>query len=749
MADRDGMDLSQVPDHLLRMLSRLEAPTVEDIRRRLPPRFHGVAEEAHARLLGRSGPGGGAVPVPSSAQPEPSWQQSRPQQSQPQAPQQPQAPFGAPEQAPFGRPGAAYPAAHPAPGGGPAPAPAAAASAVAAPASAATAGGPRTPAMNLAPPSRAAGDMGRPFMDPGTVVGAANEDFAADDSDERNRADAPGITVRYVPGRDGERGAVRVRWDRPSWIPDGMPVIYRVVSADREFFTSPEDGDDVTCVTGPRFEEPAPEGTGFRHYQVWANFGPDVDAIYGSQPRFVGEDVCILPVPGLQLVESQGVVEGRWENVRGFDGIRIEAWPVADRQATETIPVYDGQHQFSHVVSVRGATMRFRIRGEVAFRGTTRVDPRGVQVDLDISADLVKVELTDATYHSGEREEIEFSWSSPPSGSVRVFFTPTAPDPDLGHEEIDRSALERELTSGSMRDKVLAADEDAMHGSEITRRMVWPHLWDTVYVTPVSIVDEWVFVGTPRILQRVQGIRNATLVERVSSQLITFEWPAGATEVKVESAEFGASDSERVSHGELDRAAYARDGGVRRSFSPYGERVILTPRAFNRGQEVTAEPTELIYPGLEVYQWALENDPLDRGALLRIWKRGGEDRNPPKFRLVRHHRRLPLSIADARTEGGGFYAVTRVDGDGMPEGAPGTVVTPRELSSGDDPGGWLLTYDELRSAWPAGQWYRLLIVEEEDPAGGRRGVDLPRRIVVDDALHNLPYLPAGHWGGGA
>ncbi|MDD0859584.1 hypothetical protein NHF46_21500 [Arthrobacter alpinus] len=82
----------------------------------------------------------------------------------------------------------------------------------------------------------------------------------------------------------------------------------------------------------------------------------------------------------------------------------------------------------------------------------------------------------------------------------------------------------------------------------------WPMEWTRTYFTPVTVLDGRAHVGPSSVSTRPTRIRNAKVVERVDSQILTFEWPEGADAVMVYTGATGhgpdaaMGDSRKRSH---------------------------------------------------------------------------------------------------------------------------------------------------------------------------------------------------------
>ena len=765
--DDKSRAISEVPEYILRAIVRMGEPSVQAIERILPAQHKKLAADIHRRLVrgdrrdadGDSGNDGAATAVTAAT----AASATAPVTSGEDAGRASWAvdeTAAAPVAAPVGHFGPA-----PSPQAGAAPAQSDAAPAHQVPVPVPPGQAPAGPATEPAPAPQPrqepevkvsplaakfnglmnGGIGGGSVMDPGDRVELNNTHFDQYEFGASSVTGAEGIKVRHR-GK-GEGAKIEVTWKRPSWARESDIIVYRVVASNRVVSPSPEAAELVLSTVGLGYEEQVPAGAAFRHFQVWANAGDDEREVIQSQPRLIGEQVCVLPVPGVDITVSSGVVEGKWDFLEGYSEIRVFASPAdsADPVDSPANQLFEGvtKKGFEHKSRVRGDRMRFAITPAVDFRGTKEVCTRPDIHEIFIKADLEKVELEMAEGVNVRGDErIHIAFFSPAAGQVKIFLSPRAPSPGLSYQAVPVEALGRDNALAEGR---IVADEQNPEGEQVDVQPMWPAEWDEVHITPVTIVDDMAIVGDSKVLQRVRSIEHAKLVERTDSQLVTFEWPAGASMVKIETAPTGSTEPEdRTFHEEYDEALYRREGGIRLNLNPYGENVLLTPRSIYAGKETSAEPTELVYRGLRQYKYQLSTVP--EGILLRIWCAGGDDRNPPRFKLVHHPSRFPLSLEDASEPGAGECRPCQViPGQPPTLSEPSRLIRPQRLPDGENPAEqatWLIRGEELTQMQP-GQWFRLFIVDSTMP-GHVHDPDGPRRIVTDDR-NLMPFAAPNMW----
>ncbi len=456
---------------------------------------------------------------------------------------------------------------------------------------------------------------------------------------------APTVTYGATEPEDPEdeetppKESVLITWkplpDRPK-----ETTLYRVIAADREVEKAPGAGTELVITHGTAFRDERPATSGYRHYMVWAYTWDTDEELLEMSPMFIGEDIAIFPPRNIRLVESGGTVNGTWEASQGHDSVRVfhaqkgysgKLDAPANMLVTGTIE----RSGFSHRVDVRGLTYEYTVTPVVTFRDQTRTGSPTKARSVQVSAEIEKVHLLTAeAYNDGDEDRIQLEWVAPPTGSVKIYLTDASPDPELPMNQVDKEYLDDDDALG---DTKWTTVETAPPGEYVSKTMVWPDGWHQVYVTPVNIVEERAWVGESTVLQKVDNLTEPRLIERVTNQLITFDWPGGADLIDVRTTN---------DHLRLAEPSYRRQGGVRLNLLSTGDEVTLTPVAVYAGQDKKAtNPTVIKYPGLRAYSYDL---PLyqDGTMQLKIWSEGYPDANAPHFRLVHNPARLPLFIGD-------------------------------------------------------------------------------------------------------
>lgn len=488
-----------------------------------------------------------------------------------------------------------------------------------------------------------------------------------------------GISVEHLSAPVDENGeptgedSVLVSW-RPLEVPAGYHVIYRVVAADREVNASPDNQHTLVTTLGTAFLDDKLGGSGVRHYMVWANVhASSLAQALREQPSLVGEQMVVFPPENFQLVESKGTITGTWDPLPGHTEMRVyaklEQSPVELRTPANQLINDVRDRRFIFEASERGRRYQFQLVPAAQFRGSQVLGKGSEVLTQSTSADIKQVQLnTPQQFNDGKNERILISWTAPPTGSVKIFLSQIPPRPGLMVEPVEYTWIEDDP---AFIGEIPTDTSEAPAGTTADTTMTWPEGWHEVYITAVNIDGEKAWAGPSEVLQRVSPISDVRLVERLSSQLITFDWPSGATMVQIET-----SNNPTVQ--ELLEEDYRRQGGIRVNLEHTGEDITLTPKSWYAGRDTTAEPTHLRYRGLKSYSYDLRKE--EAGMKLTVWRNESEDRNPPRFTLVYNPRSLPLHSHDGtallcanvrdRQEERNTMGPVIVPSHGLPNGQP-------------------------------------------------------------------------------
>ncbi|STD00965.1 hypothetical protein [Corynebacterium renale] len=516
--------------------------------------------------------------------------------------------------------------------------------------------------------------------------------------------------------RYSERGTVFLSWaNYPA--PEGSMVMYRVVASNAEMVDrSPENGEQLVVTVGRAYEDADLGMTAMRHYTVWAYAGSDLRSMLTSQPVFVGEAAVVFPPEVFEVREASGTIQGFWDPLEGHVGHKVYARPQPST-GTSAAPLDNpaneftnaiGSRDFSYPVKEKGKTYEFQVFGQARFDGRIIRDNHGTPIrTARIEAEVEQVSLMNAATVGDNLDEISLVWMAPSTGRVVVYLSEQEPNPELSTEPIQLDYIDDDEALS----EATKYDDDSPAGTKVARLVKWPN-YHRVYITLVNVVGDTAWVSDSMVQTRIEDITEARLIERVDSQLITFDWPGGATLVQIE----------REGHPthELLHSEYVRQGGVRLHLTPTGESNIrLVPSAMWKGQYTKAlNPKTLSYRGVRKYSYTLQR--VAEGTKLFIWSVGQDDRNPPTFVLRYHPDRFPLYPGD-----GEDVLVAQVTG-GATVDMPQTFIVVDQLHEGnpgqlpEDTFWWVQTN-------PRGGYYRLFVHDSSaasDPSA-------PRRVVLE------------------
>lgn len=685
------LTLSQIPMAVLREIAAQSQPTAESIARVLPEDFHHLTDDIVGLLHGKA-PSSAPFPpreVPAEPAPEPVAEP---------APEPTPEPVAKPAAAPVEKP--AQPQAAPS---------------------------PEDLARLIEERVRAASAQrfARQPVNPKLFVNIDPSYFVAYQHGQVEGDVAPGIRVEHLPAETAEegvdpegRGTVHISW-QPLPVPAGRQVMYRVVAANREAPLTTDGLEDLVITTGTAYLDETLGSMGVRHYMVWAYTYPAEDVLeaLSSQPTLVGEQLVVFPPENFQLVESKGTITGTWDPLYGHAEMRVYA-KLEDDPTDLLDPgnqIIQGvtERRFIYEGAERGRRYLFQLVPTAQFRGSQVLGAGSRVLKQSTSADIQQVELQDPQlFNDGKNDRILLAWTAPPTGSVKIYLSQIPPRPDLIVRPVDLNWIEDDPAFAG---EIPTDTSNAASGEIADTTMTWPEGWHEVFITAVNIVGDQAWAGESKVLQRVSPIRDARLIERISSQLITFTWPAGATMVEV-----GMANQDLRQ--ELLEEDYRRQGGIRVNLAHTGEDITLTPKAIYGGRFTTADSTTLRYRGLKTYSYDLF--PVDGGFQLMIWRDESEDRNPPRFTLIHNEHAMPLHPGDG-------HAVECANVQDIKEklNHQGPIIFPsRGLTQGipsmevRDGSVWWINPNEL---W--GGYLRLFLVDQD----GDDDESVPAKVVIE------------------
>lgn len=486
---------------------------------------------------------------------------------------------------------------------------------------------------------------------------AATDGLLAMDSDdfaeyEHGDNDAlPGtLSITPQPG-----GGHRIEWE-PLAVRPGQTVVYRVVANEVHRAYKPEAGRLLAATRGHRAVDSAPPASAVRFVQVWCHTGADIDDAAQSQPVLIAEGQILSPVVDLLVQEDEGTVIGQWSAWPGTTKVRVLRIPLDGTTGVDT----DARHRilatetniggFVDAEAQRGRRYLYRAIGEVEVDGRTMLSPPA-HAEVAVSVVLEAVDdLTVHTHGGGADARFDLEWTSPAAGTVVMYRTESGPKPGLGKDALADIALE--VSGGLPRAARLV--HPVVPGDDGTRRMLnvsWPRGWVRAYFTPVTVLDDMVYVGTTVTATRpLPALRDVRIIERSAEQVLTFPWPAGAASVSVHLSQREVTADqvlEQQPEAEISRSQYERDGGLHLSkpLPPHGCSVHVVPVAYTAGQRIVGVPTTVDYPGLLRIAYDVTAVPGGNTVSIRLASEVETNTAPP-FVLVHNASRLPLSKRD-------------------------------------------------------------------------------------------------------
>jgi hypothetical protein len=473
------------------------------------------------------------------------------------------------------------------------------------------------------------------------------------------------VTVEPTP-----TGGVALRW--PAAAPDdrdGPPavVIYRVVSDDHAQPMSPdeEDADLIAVTCGSTATDDRPFERAVRHFAVWSHTGPTAAEAAAAQPVPHAEGWHVVPPRDVELHYDHPRVVGGWHRLDGTDMVQVVRSLRRGGRPAPRDETWDGYEEvedgFKDTRPVPGSDYDYWIRTGVLVDGSHQLsDPVRCRIQIPAAHEPVRDLKLDQHVDDENRPSataFDLSWTPPPAGLVRIYRTEQPPAGGLVGEAIAEAALPQ---AGLHPNDRLGDRPGLVGGRAVLRAVPWPERTHRAYFTPVTLLGGRARVGPTLSESRLGEIAEARIVERIREQVITFEWPPGATSVwlhrRVGKDRRERDPAERVIAQELGPAdreisldEYERLGGVRVQLDQRGERVRLVPVLWEEGAQARqGAPLTLEYRGLVRLWYSVAMVRLDGGRVavsLRVFGHP-EDGAPPRFALVHHRHRLPLSWRD-------------------------------------------------------------------------------------------------------
>lgn len=490
----------------------------------------------------------------------------------------------------------------------------------------------------------------------------------------------PVPTIRHRIGPSG----IVLTW--PAADTADPTVLYRVVSADSVFPPEePQSGDPLVVTEAVRCVDARPFIAPVRHIQVWRHSGASLAAAAATEPVLHAEKVLVAQVTDAHVVDDGGSVVGRWKVPRGVTAVEVLRVPIesARREGHSSSefrlrsprPIVTA---FVDEAVVPGQTYIYELSVEVELEGQTlQSDP--VKFTVAVPATLMPVtdlRMLEAAPGSGA---FDLRWTRPPGGEVLIYRTSEPPAAGIEDRVVEVGVLpQARLTE----DTIVVRLTDGGPAGDTMRGVPWPKDWTTAYLTPVTVLDGKAAVGPSVLVQRPAAIRNARIVERTDTQVLTFAWPAGADKVLAYRGgpNQDPASARRGTPWEISQDQYVRYGGMYVLLPSRGCSVHLVPVAFSHGRITWGPPTSLPYQGLLRVRYDVRIERTKEGVpyAITMGMRALDSENPsaPPFAMVLNAERLPLDEHDGRP--------LRMEPSGDPAATGGTQFRPSALWA--DPG---------------------------------------------------------------
>lgn len=452
-------------------------------------------------------------------------------------------------------------------------------------------------------------------------------------------------------------GSLRYSWEASQ--EPGDFKVYRVVSGDNMVPYTPDQANLVDITTETSAQDTREFSTAVRHVQIWCHAGKDLDDAVGSQPWLHASIDLVAEVPHIDIREDEGRVIGQWTVLDGTLKVHIYRIPIAQALGVNADQQYrilsdaNNLGGFVDTGAVRGASYIYQVFAEATVNGVQRLSPPKI-VQLTVSSILLPVEDLEVRLQPEQEDGLvlcDLRWSTPPGGRVDIYRTQTPPTPGIELKALEEAAL----SQGGLNLQLRMAHPIEKVGEKSTMMGVpWPVDWTRAYFTPVTVLDGRAHVGTSRVSSRPTRIRNAKIVERVDSQILTFEWPDGADAVMVYQAAVGQG-AEAAMGGqplEITHSRYNQRGGLyfERLLPADGCELHLVPVSFEAGNRVNGTVTSIRYNWiLRVSYWVAARRNRMSGKLngFAVQVRAHQEVGGlPQFVLVHNPERLPLTAAD-------------------------------------------------------------------------------------------------------
>lgn len=462
---------------------------------------------------------------------------------------------------------------------------------------------------------------------PGAGHGAAAQNFTGQRSPEEDYRDyasrefffddwadaekVPGAEFRVTDLGDG----LRLKWDIPEQ--ESAPVsLFRVISDEAAFTKDPNEGEQRIVTVGTQWvDEDEIVGVN-RYYQVWVHQGDSETSALKNQPRLVGEGVHVRPIDSIELTYDGHEIRGQWELAEGTDKVLVYVAKIDERNFVRSKYQQEtdkrNERGFRYVPLEKG--QRYKV---CAVREISYSDPDGKELrpfrersaesavaEIMVPAEVENIRINVQRPES-ERQVFNVTWDKPSSGEVRIYTTRSAPTEGIQNRTVELEQLDP-----------LGLPKSNWHNYDsggLRCAVEWPEGWYSLFITPVHVVGNECQVGESEAFVRVGELENVELLERVSSQLVSFGWPEEAQDVYAFATTAGEGEFFQPSQGHTPIASiasgeYKDNGGMRLAMQESIDLVLVPVRTY-RGQLIWGPKSVVPYRGLREFRYNVELHP--------------------------------------------------------------------------------------------------------------------------------------------
>ncbi|HEX7826222.1 MAG TPA: hypothetical protein VF477_15060, partial [Mycobacterium sp.] len=310
---------------------------------------------------------------------------------------------------------------------------------------------------------------------------------------------------------------------------------------------------------------------------------------------------------------------------------------------------------FVDTTAARGERFRYVVRAAAPVEGVLRLS-ESTEADVEISAVLAAVADLSVSANVGNPSLFDLTWTPPPAGRVAIYRTQGGPKSGADGAELPEAALDQVGLGPGMRltqPMGPLTDPNGVSRS-VMSGVSFPQNWSRAYLTPVTLLAGRALLGKTFSAVRTGTIRDVDLAEYCNKQVLTFDWPDGATVVEMHVAPKGydARNGLTGKSKEITLEEYEKYGGLQLSGQELpiaGCSLHLAPVAFSGGRRVVGAIRTVEYAGLLRLQYVVQmgHDPEGRPTHAHIAMRSQVDiGGSPAFVLVNNRDRIPLSATD-------------------------------------------------------------------------------------------------------